>query len=574
VDVSIDPHERRRTARRRLYRFGLPIAAVLLIAAAIVAVSWYGYERNRSDVLALTGDLMEALEQRASLEVERFLTDAADSAWVAAAATGEPLMPEGQPYFERIAMEVLRAKPQIAMVYAGGSNGDYLLLRRGELGGVDTQRISHTPEGREIKWAYRRADGTVDRSEVVADTGYDPRTRPWYHLAVQTSGAAWTDAYVFFTDRKPGVTASLALRDASDHVHTVIGIDIHLDRLSTFLANLKLGRSGRAMILDESGSLIAYPDGSALLRQDGSSLRRARLDDLGDPVLAQIGDRLGVSGPTRTNIDVKGNRYILASFSLNAVVGKNWSLLFVAPEADFTGFVETNNRNALLYLCIVIVLAAGLAMLLVSQGLATDGMARLVEQRRRAMDAQSLAFEVLGRIASTFNVKDQASTRRLTETVAGGAQAGRVVLWQCDPARGLLVCVDAYETATRCHTDSIHIARDDCSGLFEAMRRGEEFAVADTQNDWRCAKLFASYFGPADMCSFIAVPIGPAAPSGGYLWIEYRDRGSVSHRGYTFARAVAQMIAPHFARETVKTDLIMTSAPLRDEKLPAFRVGR
>ena len=116
----------------------------------------------------------------------------------------------------------------------------------------------------------------------TAETGFDPRTRPWYRLAVAADGVAWSDAYVFFTDGKPGITASLAMRDGGGRTRAVIGADLHLDRLSTFLRGLKIGNTGRAMIVDDQQLLIAFSGDAAVARRDGTTLRRTQIDELGE----------------------------------------------------------------------------------------------------------------------------------------------------------------------------------------------------------------------------------------------------------------------------------------------------
>ena len=65
----------------------------------------------------------------------------------------------------------------------------------------------------------------------------------------------WSDIYIFFTDQKPGVTASLPIIADDGEFRGVLGLDIDLEQLSAFLASLQIGRSGRAMIIDEAGRL-------------------------------------------------------------------------------------------------------------------------------------------------------------------------------------------------------------------------------------------------------------------------------------------------------------------------------
>src|SRR4029078_10551971 len=152
--------------------------------------------------------------------------------------------------------ELLRITPQIGMIYVGGADGNYLAVCRMEGGRTDAEHIANTPGAREVKWVRRNASGGIDRVDVVADNGYATRARPWYGIGASATGVGWTDAYIFFTDRKPGINAPLGLRDDGDAVSAVGGVDVRLDQIGLFLSALNLGQSGRAMILDAEGTLV------------------------------------------------------------------------------------------------------------------------------------------------------------------------------------------------------------------------------------------------------------------------------------------------------------------------------
>ena len=81
------------------------------------------------------------------------------------------------------------------------------------------------------------------------------------------------------------MTAALPIIADDGEIRGVLGLDIDLEQLSTFLASLQIGRSGRAMIIDETGRLVASPDLTRLFKRVGEELQPVKLDDLGDPVL-------------------------------------------------------------------------------------------------------------------------------------------------------------------------------------------------------------------------------------------------------------------------------------------------
>ena len=168
----------------------------------------------------------------------------------------------------------------------------------------------------------------------------------------------------------------------------MLGLDIDLEQLSAFLAGLQIGRSGRAMIIDEAGRLVASPDLARMFKKVGDNLQPARLDELGDVVLTRAFNHFRIEGYGRRTLDVDRRRYISTASSLYATVGRNWSVLIVVPEEDFVGFVRRNNRQALAMALVVVGLAALLAGLLVVQGLRADRNAQVVLERQAARGAE------------------------------------------------------------------------------------------------------------------------------------------------------------------------------------------
>ena len=104
---------------------------------------------------------------------------------------------------------MLHVQPQVSLAGAGDAEGNYLFVRRLAEGGTETKTIIAAPGARRVTFVRRDASGAVTgTAEDPADT-FDPRTRPWYLRAQEPNGIAWTDLYVFFTTRTPGLTVSV-----------------------------------------------------------------------------------------------------------------------------------------------------------------------------------------------------------------------------------------------------------------------------------------------------------------------------------------------------------------------------
>jgi hypothetical protein len=551
IDVDLDPRKELRRRLRLGLRVGLPIAAVLLIVAAIAGTTWYAYVVNRKDALALSRDVLTSIDQRIVTELQGCLAPPVRVLnlirWVAT----DGAFDSDRALAERLAMQILLNVPQLAIVSFADAAGQFMMLRRSADGAIDTKLILQTPNGRQVTWVRRDRDGRTIAVEQDPDDTYDPRTRPWYQGALATSGVYWTDVYVFFTDREPGITISTRIDRPEGRPTIVVGVDIRLEALSTFLAGLKIGKTGRAMIVDGTGQLVAYPEPQRMMTEEAGQPAAARLDAIGDPLLTKVYDRLRVQGPGQHIMIEDGVRYVIARRPLQDVVGRDWWLLFVVPEDDFVGFVAVNNRTTLLMSAAVVALAVALAALLIAQGIRGDRIARASRRRQRALEAQALALAEIAAAAAVFDPQQPEGAGQVTRIAAEAVGARRVSLWRFGETEATLVCEACWDRETKGLTSGNQLARNDASTLFEALLGGEEIEVADAGVDPRTADLHRTYLQPAGCRSLLSVPVRRADDVVGCLWAEDAELGDEARENtVTFLRALAGMLAPRFAGRT------------------------
>src|SRR5690606_463282 len=117
------------------------------------------------------------------------------------------------------------------------------------------------------RWSAKRRQlswrGTEAPRAQWMEGEYDPRLRPWYLGAttlVREADVYWSDPYVFFTSREPGITAAVKGRGRGEEA-VIVAADVKLVNLSRFIADLKVGRRGRTAVLTHDGRIVAIaPD--------------------------------------------------------------------------------------------------------------------------------------------------------------------------------------------------------------------------------------------------------------------------------------------------------------------------
>jgi hypothetical protein len=220
--------------------------------------------------------------------------------------------------------------------------------------------------------------------------------------------------------------------------------------------------------------------------------------------------------------------------------GRDWLVVLAAPEADFSGFVQANGERALLMSAVVVGLAAGLAVLLVAQGLRADRAARDLLDRSAAITRQSAGFARLAVEAGLFDPTYDAPPRVLTETLADVTGVERTSLWRLLPGGAALRCEDSFERASSGHVGGFELAADEAPLFFARLAAGEEVAVADAAKDRTTAALHRALMHKLGTRALLAVPVRLGDALAGAVWLEdARDRPGIRD----FVRAVANMVA-------------------------------
>jgi serine phosphatase RsbU (regulator of sigma subunit) len=157
-----------------------------------------------------------------------------------------------------------------SMLIANTEGSEYMLLREDS---TWLNRIvffrGATPNIMRYRWHYDN-NMNVIRSEKWVDTKkYDPRERPWFigGLKAGYDKIAWTEPYIFFTTKDPGITISTNWRSGNFPTY-VIAFDIMLIDISAYTSKLVTGKHGKAFILTSNDKLIGLPGDARFINND------------------------------------------------------------------------------------------------------------------------------------------------------------------------------------------------------------------------------------------------------------------------------------------------------------------
>ena len=534
VDIAEDAVAVRRRRRRALFRLGIPILGVTLVVAAIFVIALYSYAANRRGAIALSDDLLDTLDAQIAQRVAAFLDPCERALRIMREVAADVPLIQRRDSDERFAIATLKELPQIAAFYVGDSAGNFLMVRR-QNDGVQTKQIVNQPGNRSVALIDRNAAGVeVARREDPTDD-YDPRPRPWFQGAVETGDVFWTGIYIFFSDRKPGVTVSTRVPEPGGF-DRVFGVDVTLEELSRFLASLEIGADGRALIMDDAGQVIAVPNSEKFIKPVGDEFVPPKVDELGDPVLTAAFDRFRVEGQGRRILEREDVRYISSATPLPGS-SRQWWVLIVVPEDDFIGFVASNNRTALAMSLVIVLAVIALAILLVRQSLRSDRSIQLMTARGQNLSRQSAAYTA---------ISDQVARRAgelppaLTEGLVDVTRARRASVWRLQADNQTLHCSDSYDRDSQGHSGGFELHRRELPAFFELLESGEEITLADAAVDRRSAQFHTLIMQSLGSRAIAIVPLRRAESVVGAICLE--DSGPLEGVR-DFLRTTAAMIS-------------------------------
>jgi len=321
---------------------------VLLAAFSYVATGLL-LEAASKKMFEVASDLVSA-ELKATYEpVERV------TAVLAYSRLMSPLTDDERLGYVPALIDVLRRISAAAAIQFANEKGDYFIVRLlnerlfdqfeappGAVFGVD---LIDGASGRYRRWFYDDK-GRLLASKELPRSDYDPRTRPWYQRAMQSSGAIRTPPYVFFFMQEIGVTVARFAPDQG----SVVAADVTLSSVAKALAERRVTPSAQTVVYDSEG-VIAWSGGTASLVEKAGTLRRRSVAELGHPALVEVAE-----GRRPTGWLVHRERHALSQ-------DVSSDLIIVVPEAELLADVRDKQIWMLVVSFVVLALVIPFAWL-------------------------------------------------------------------------------------------------------------------------------------------------------------------------------------------------------------------
>ena len=246
----------------------------------------------------------------------------------------------------------LEKNPSSTSVYVGTENGSFVMLRK--LDTTTDRATFKAPDGAAFllqsvnrdrgeavgKFQFYDAALTLTTTIEKPDYQFDPRTRPWYQLAVsaETAGKTIETApYIFASNQKIGIT--LAVR--SSGAGGVIGMDITLGSLSRLIGKQQVTPSAELVVFNGAGNVLAYRDVKRVFKTNASGTREVvTVPELAVPEISEMyarwkdQSRDGAKTEPESAIEIGGKGHYFQVEKIRDSGGQSLYLGVSAPKAE------------------------------------------------------------------------------------------------------------------------------------------------------------------------------------------------------------------------------------------------
>jgi signal transduction histidine kinase len=232
------------------------------------------------------------------------------------------------------------------------NNDEFLLRKAGKSTGYDLYTYKIDRQGQRSQ-----------QPEVIKN--YDPRSRPDYQTAVTAKKFSFSQIFTPLTESTLLIGASQPIYNSQGQLLGVNTSQTHLSQIEDLLRNIKIGKSGQVLILEQSGLLVASSTSEEPFRLENGKPTRLQAAQSGNSLTQAIGKYLStkfhnfnqIKSLQQLAFDFEGKRQFLEVIPLKNEANLNWLMIVAVPEADFMGQMERNTQ-AIIFLCL---LALGVA---------------------------------------------------------------------------------------------------------------------------------------------------------------------------------------------------------------------
>ncbi|MGC1306289.1 MAG: ATP-binding protein [Phormidesmis sp.] len=354
---------------------------VLQILGAVGLVGYLSFRNGQQAVNKLAGQLRSEMSARIEGELQSYLESPHGFNRIngATLAEGQFDMDNGSNAAQFLRQ--LKVSDFAFASYCGDNRGQWLGAMRYITETQSAPALVASNASNDYNFTFYQIGTNGDQGPLIERLRpYDPRQRPWYQSAISAQQPIWSEVYLDFAVGLPTITASEPVYGPKGRLLGVCATDVVLlQEFRQFLANLSIGNSGTAFVMDRSGAVLSSATDEPLTQGEGEEMTMLQAVDSSDPLIQgtadflqrQFGSFAAIQDPEQLNFRLPGDgpnllggeRQFVQVLPLQDSRGLDWLIVVAVPESDFMGQIYANTRNTILLCIVALAIATGVGIL-------------------------------------------------------------------------------------------------------------------------------------------------------------------------------------------------------------------
>jgi signal transduction histidine kinase len=296
----------------------------------------------------------------------------------------------------------------------GSEKGEYIGIERTLDGKL---RIEVVEPPTKPKYYTYTVNAQGKRGKLLQITPfYDPRLRPWYKNAKNKGKSTWSSVYVWFNQAEMAIDATLPVYDKQKKLLGVLDTPLKLSRISDYLQQLKISKSGRSFIIERSGLLVASSSGTKPFFIDKNNQpQRIKASNSNDPLIKSTANFLeksfdniqAINSSIAMEFTENKQRFIFRVLPFQDSDSIDWLIIVVVPEADFMEQINANNQVTIILSFAALLIAIFIGILtakwIIKPILYLNTSAKFIAKGEWDKTVKIERSDELGELAQSFN---------------------------------------------------------------------------------------------------------------------------------------------------------------------------
>ncbi len=270
-------------------------------------------------------------------------------------------------HFKRI----IEIRPTVNSVYFANMDGG--LANAGRDKKTNEKYIIFTEEFKSGPFKKYGLNSDGSQGDLVVELPkFDARTRPWFDLALNSDDVVWSEVYMMATGDDLGITASKAIHDTEGNIIGVLGVDLFLTDISSYLS--QLGIIGSSFIMEDSGYLIASSNNANLFSVDTNNKVKTRIyaknsesqtiKMMANELCSRYENLSSLQKESVIEFKANGERFLIHVTPFKVTSETEWLIVSGASEKLFLAEIRENNKKTKRYIIIALVITILFALII------------------------------------------------------------------------------------------------------------------------------------------------------------------------------------------------------------------